>query len=145
MKWQGKADEEDNRRAVISEKAKEHYDKTARELKPLLIGTKVCVQDPSSNLWDRIGTVIGIGRHRDYHVKAPSGRVMWRNRRFLRQYHEALEDYVDEGEDEEKAKDESPQKPENSAEEEARKSEPRRSTREKKKTIRFGVNMIKIY
>ena len=27
---------------------------------------------------------MGIGKSRDYHVKLPSGRVLWRNRRFLR-------------------------------------------------------------
>ena len=30
-----------------------------------------------------MGIIVGIGRHRDYHVKVPSGRVYWRNRRFL--------------------------------------------------------------
>ena len=30
--------------------------------------------------------VVAIGRHRDYYVKMPSGRVFWRNRRFLRPY-----------------------------------------------------------
>ena len=28
--------------------------------------------------------IIGIGRPRDYHVKLPSGRVYWRNRRFMK-------------------------------------------------------------
>ena len=27
--------------------------------------------------------IIEIGRHRDYHVKVPSGRVYWRNRHFF--------------------------------------------------------------
>ena len=29
-------------------------------------------------------SIIGIGQRRDYHVKLPSGRIYWRNRRFLR-------------------------------------------------------------
>ena len=30
------------------------------------------------------GLIIGVGRNRDYHIKLPSGRVCWRNRRFIR-------------------------------------------------------------
>ena len=31
--------------------------------------------------------VVGIGKHRDFHVKLPSGRVWWRNRRYLRPHY----------------------------------------------------------
>ena len=33
-----------------------------------------------------MGQVMNIGKYRDYLVKLPSGQVMWRNRKFLRQY-----------------------------------------------------------
>ena len=52
-----------------------------------MIADEVRVQDPLSKRWDRIGVVVGIGRHRDYHIKMPNGRVYWRNRRFLRLLH----------------------------------------------------------
>ena len=39
-----------------------------------------------SQRWNRTGIIVGIGRHRDYHVQVPSGRVYWRNRQFLRPY-----------------------------------------------------------
>ncbi|KAK8376342.1 hypothetical protein O3P69_009766 [Scylla paramamosain] len=42
------------------------------------------VQDPTTKRWDKVGTVMGIGKSRDYLVKMPSGRIWWRNRRFLR-------------------------------------------------------------
>ena len=32
----------------------------------------------------RSGLIIGVGRNRDYHIKLLSGRVCWRNRRFIR-------------------------------------------------------------
>ena len=34
--------------------------------------------------WTGRGIIVGIGRHRDYNVKLPSGRILWRNRRYLR-------------------------------------------------------------
>ena len=89
--WQKRAEEADARGSKISEKAREHYDKSAKELQPLKVGTKVRVQDAASKLWDKVGEIVGVGRHRDYHIKVPSGRVLWRNRRFIRRYHDAFE------------------------------------------------------
>ncbi|TRY68991.1 hypothetical protein TCAL_13737, partial [Tigriopus californicus] len=60
------------------------YDKRSRPLTPLTIGQTVRLQNYSSKRWDRIGIIVGIGKHRDYHLKTPSGRVYWLNRRFLR-------------------------------------------------------------
>ena len=100
------------------------------------------IQDPNSKLWDRVGQVVGIGRHRDYHVKLPSGRIYWRNRRFLRQYYEAFED-----DDEEEAEEtEKPRKDDDDGKKEKKlDQEPRRSSRTKKKVVRFGVNHIKYF
>ena len=50
---------------------------------PLQLGVHVDVQDPRSKLWTRRGIIVGIGRHRDYNVKLPSGHMLWRNRRYL--------------------------------------------------------------
>eukprot|EP00094_Tigriopus_californicus_P014051 TCALIF_13607-PA protein Name:"Protein of unknown function" AED:0.40 eAED:0.40 QI:0/0/0/0.5/0/0/2/0/123 len=61
-----------------------NYDKRSRPLTPLTIGQTVRLQNHSSKRWDRIGIIVGIGKHRDYHLKTPSGRVYWLNRRFLR-------------------------------------------------------------
>ena len=46
--------------------------------------THVDIQDPTSKLWTRRGVIVGIGRHRDYNVKLPSGRILCHNRRYLR-------------------------------------------------------------
>ena len=62
----------------------ERYNTQSRSLRPLHIGAEVRVQHPTTKKWDRVGVIIGIGQNRDYHVKLPSGRVYWRNRRFLR-------------------------------------------------------------
>ena len=64
----------------------DHYNQSARSLKPLALGVHVDIQHPSTKRWSQRGVVVALGSHRDYYVKLPSGRVYWRNRRFLRPY-----------------------------------------------------------
>ena len=82
--WQEAADTCDARAAELLERSVGRYDRSARLHCPLRIGQRVLLQDPTSQLWDRTGTVTGIGARRDYLVRLPSGRIRWRNRRFLR-------------------------------------------------------------
>ena len=65
--------------ATIDAASKGYYDQRAHPLRPLKTGQHVRVQNSITKLWDRVGIVVGIGRHRDYHVKTGSGAVMWRN------------------------------------------------------------------
>ena len=58
-------------------------DISRRPLKPLEIGDSVWIQNHAGKQWDRTGTVIGCSG-RNYHVKLPSGRFFWRNRRHIR-------------------------------------------------------------
>ena len=60
------------------------YNRTAHPLPRLQPGTHVDLQDPSTKLWQQHGVIVSAGRHRDYQVRLPSGRVLRRNRRFLR-------------------------------------------------------------
>ena len=85
--WQTSAERCDQKRAENREQTEGTYNRSARPLPPLKIADEVRLQDPISKRWDRIGVVVGIGRHRDYHIKVPSGRVYWRNRRLLRRLH----------------------------------------------------------
>ena len=73
-----------DRQAALETGSKAYYDQHAHPLRPLTMGESVRVQNAGTKLWDRVGIVIGIGRHRDYRVKTSSGAVMWRNRRFIR-------------------------------------------------------------
>ncbi|XP_063591351.1 uncharacterized protein LOC134768457 [Penaeus indicus] len=82
--WQTKAEDCDRRAAVRAKDVKTRYDKRAHSLPKLEIGAQVRVQVPTSKRWDKVGTVMGIGKSRDYHIRLPSGRILWRNRRFLR-------------------------------------------------------------
>ena len=98
------------------------HNEHSHALPPLRLSTHVRVQNPISKRWDRQGIIIGIGRHRDYHVKLPSGRVYWRNRRFLRTTRSSSDD-DDNADDSESHHDDSDES------QTAIHSAPRRSTR----------------
>ena len=74
----------DRKTADIKAKAMERYDQSSRTLPPLHVGDHVLVQDRNSKRWDRAGVITRAGNSRDYEIKMPSGRLVWRNRRFLR-------------------------------------------------------------
>ena len=84
--WQTAAANCDAKAAEIQDATEVYYNQRAKLLPPLKIGTQVRLQDPVTKKWDRVGTVVGIGNRRDFHVKMPSGAVFWRNRRFLRPF-----------------------------------------------------------
>ena len=84
--WKVAADKADDKRERIQQRVVAQYNKTARCLKPLRLGDHVNIQDQETNRWTKKGVIVAIGRRRDYYVKLPSGRVYWRNRRFLRQH-----------------------------------------------------------
>ncbi|XP_043243517.1 uncharacterized protein LOC122392555 [Amphibalanus amphitrite] len=78
------ADECDEKAAEVAEDVRDRHDSRARPLSSLRIGCKVDIQNTDTRRWDRTGVIVGIGRRRSYLVKLPSGRIWWRNRRFLR-------------------------------------------------------------
>ena len=82
--WHSKAEECDRRAAARARDVEDRYNAHARPLPRLDVGAEVRIQDPTSKRWDKVGMIMGVGKSRDYHVKMPSGRVLWRNRRFLR-------------------------------------------------------------
>ena len=83
-KWKDIMDRRESAAEEEGRKVKRQYDQHARKLKPFKIGAPVRIQNPDSKHWDKCGIIISVGRNRDYRVKLPSGRVYWRNRRFLR-------------------------------------------------------------
>ena len=71
-----------------NEIVKTKYDKNAKTLEDLVIGDNVYCQNTRSGQWDRSGTIVMKGEHRQYSVKMDgSGRVSLRNRRHLRKIH----------------------------------------------------------
>ena len=82
--WSTASDRLDQRAADLRDATISTYNRSSKPLGPLQLGATVRVQDPQTKLWDKIATVISIGQHRTYRVRLASGRVLWRNRRFLR-------------------------------------------------------------
>ena len=81
--WQCSVKEADERAATIHHRLEDMYNRTAHDLPQLAVGTKVAVQDHRTRKWDKCGTIVKVGRNRDYMIRLTSGRVWWRNRRFL--------------------------------------------------------------
>ncbi|CAB4064044.1 unnamed protein product [Lepeophtheirus salmonis] len=82
--WQERLNKHDRHIAKQHEYAKNQYNKTSNELKPIRIGSKVWIQDPTSKIWDWTATVQGKKQDREYLLLLPSGRTLCRNRRFIR-------------------------------------------------------------
>ncbi len=60
------------------------YNQHAHDLSELHVGNHVAIQNPISKLSDIYGVITAVGPYRRYFVKTQNGRVMIRNRRFLR-------------------------------------------------------------
>ena len=82
-KWHDVAQRLD-RRTKAQVKADKRYNEHAKSLPPIAFGSHVALQHHATKRWDTTGTVVGVGKRRDYLVKTPSGAVYWRNRVLLR-------------------------------------------------------------
>ena len=82
--WQRKTAEVEQQLADTLKNSVQCYNAHARPLPDIHVGSSVAVQNPQTKLWDIYGTVTEIGPHRRYYIKTHSGRVLVRNRRFLR-------------------------------------------------------------
>ena len=90
-KWN--KDEMDLKNSERDKKIREHYDLTAKPLPQLDPGQKIFVQNQTTKRWDKHAIVISTGsRSRSYKIKFPDGRILWRNRRFLRPAKEGREE-----------------------------------------------------
>ena len=78
------AQEADQQAAYNLQQSESYYNEHTQSLSDLKIGSTVALQHPLTKLWDIYGTIVDIGPYRQYHVKTHSGRVLVRNRRYLR-------------------------------------------------------------
>ncbi len=79
--------EEDRLAVKLRERAKDQHDSRARKLEQLEPGTVVRVQHHLTKRWDLIRTVMEVKpRGRSYLVRSATGRLYWRNRKFIRPY-----------------------------------------------------------
>ena len=125
----------DKKAEILRERAKQRYDAHATPLQPLQPGDIVRVQNTATKQWDLLAQVVEeCLRGRSYRVKTESGRVLWRNRRFLRSCppQDAEEEAVEPGADADL--------PDSSGPEASQVAAPiatRRSARERRRPARF--------
>ena len=87
QQWREQRDILDKAATSLSAKAKARFDQHTRPLPSLAIGSVVRVQHPGTKRWNTIAEIIEQkSGGRSYAVRTESGRVYWRNRRFLRHY-----------------------------------------------------------
>ena len=84
--WQDLRKALDAASTELTAKAKRQHDLHAHPLSTLAPGTVVRVQHPRTKRWDTIAEVVERKGSRSYTIRTESGRVLWRNRRFLRLY-----------------------------------------------------------
>ena len=83
--WSAARDHLDQGAADRCDTTIRRYTRRSNPLGPLNLGSSVCVQDPQSKLWDRVATVVSLSQHHTHRARLPSGHVLWRNHRYLRQ------------------------------------------------------------
>ena len=84
QEWQKSSEEADRKAKATCENVEQIYNQHTRELPNLKVGNHVAIQNPKSKMWDIYGMVTATASHRRYLVKTQSGRVLVRNRRFIR-------------------------------------------------------------
>ena len=85
QQWCEQRDALDRAATTLAAKAKAKHDLRAKPVSVLQPGTVVRVQHPRTKRWDTIAEVVERKTSgRSYGVKTESGRMLWRNRRFLR-------------------------------------------------------------
>ena len=88
--WQHSTEEAEQKVIITQQKTESYFDKAAHLLPDIQQGSQVVLQDPRTKLWNTYGKVISIDPHRKYQVRTKSGKVLVRNRRFLRRRVPAL-------------------------------------------------------
>ena len=84
LQWQKSTEEAEKLEETTKENVEESYNQHTRALLEIVVGSNVAIQNRDTNRWDVYGIVTHVGPHRRYYVKTQSGRVLVRNRRFLR-------------------------------------------------------------
>ena len=84
QEWQCKAEAAEQQAEATQQSSAMYYNLHAHPLTEIEIGSNVAVQNPRIKLWDIYGIITAISPNRKYYIKTSSGRVLVRNRRFIR-------------------------------------------------------------
>ena len=82
--WQRTATDVEQQAINTQETVEHTYNRHARPLPVLTVGSQVAIQNHDTKQWDIYGTITEIGPHRRYFIKTQGGSVLVRNRRFIR-------------------------------------------------------------
>lgn len=82
--WQKAADIVEEKANAARQHVAKYYNATARELQPLKVQDRVVVQSNVTKRWEKHGIIVEMLKNRDYLIRLNSGRVLRRNRRFIR-------------------------------------------------------------
>lgn len=82
--WQKEADEMEDKAAEVRDRVEEKFNESAKPLRELYPGARVAVQHPNTRQWNKYGIIVEKLKHKDYLIKLGSGRIIRRNRRFIR-------------------------------------------------------------
>lgn len=84
QEWQQRTEEVEQQTKATQESTTAYYNTHAHPLTEITIGSNVAIHNPRTKLWDIYGIIIDVSPNRRYYIKTSSGRVLVRNRRFLR-------------------------------------------------------------
>ena len=82
--WQKSAAAAEEAASKVQEKVEGRYNRRAKDLPNLQPGIEVVLQNHDSKRWDTYGVIVDVGPHRKYFIRLASGRILTRNRRFIR-------------------------------------------------------------
>ena len=82
--WQTRAEESERQALATKDATEKSYNQHTCPLPDITIGSHVAIQNQDTKHWDRYGIVVDISRYRRYFVKTGNGRILVRNRRFIR-------------------------------------------------------------
>ena len=82
--WQRSFEDAERKALVHKDQVERYYNRSAHPLPEIHVGSNVAVQNSTTKRWDIYGVVTEVSPHRRYYVKTVGGRVLVRNRRFLR-------------------------------------------------------------
>ena len=82
-----KIDEATEIKNRMRQKTKSYFDKSAKPLRKIAVGTSVRIYNVKTNQWDTTGSVVKIGQcGRSYQIKTQNNVFIFRNRRFIREF-----------------------------------------------------------
>ena len=82
--WQRNTAEAEMQATNTNEYVEKYYNQHSHTLPDINVGSHVAIQNSDSKCWEIYGIVTDIGPNRRYYIKTQGGRVLVRNRRFLR-------------------------------------------------------------